>query len=70
MTPFDVKCPTCTFCGKSHKSAKKVIVSPECRAGICDECVNLCLLLLIEEEVFGPQPRQMVPEDIGLGYSL
>lgn len=65
---FDISKPTCNFCGKSPLEAKKVIVTTD--AGICDECVNLCLIILIEDQVFQPQHREMVPEDIGLGYSL
>lgn len=68
MTSYDIKDPSCTFCGKSRHEVKKVVAATA--AGICDECVNLCLILLIEEGVFAPQHREMLPEDIGLGYQL
>ena len=31
----------CSFCGKSHRDAKKIIVRGP--VGICDVCVDLCV---------------------------
>ncbi len=39
---------TCSFCGKNQKSVKKLIAGPE--VYICNECVNLCNDILLEDE--------------------
>lgn len=38
---------TCSFCGKSQKEVKKLIAGPS--VYICDECVEICHELLIED---------------------
>ncbi|MEV7969467.1 ATP-dependent Clp protease ATP-binding subunit ClpX [Sphaerisporangium sp. NPDC088356] len=38
----------CTFCGKSQKQVRKLIAGPG-RICICDECVELCNELIMEE---------------------
>ena len=40
---------SCSFCGKNKDSVKKLIVGEY--AGICNECVDFCQDLLIDEEV-------------------
>ena len=54
---------TCSFCGKHKDSVKKLIVGE--KVGICNECVDFCQGLLIDET---PQtttepvaPRQLDP---------
>lgn len=37
----------CSFCGKSQYEVKKLIAGPNCF--ICDECVELCMQIIIEE---------------------
>jgi len=32
----------CSFCGKTHKQAKKLMAGPNNKAFICDECIKLC----------------------------
>ena len=41
-TPF-----ACSFCGKSQEAVKKLIAGP--RVYICDECVDLCNEVIVEE---------------------
>ena len=38
----------CNFCGKNHKEVKKLIAGP--KVYICDECVDLCVEILQDEE--------------------
>ena len=38
---------TCSFCGKHKDSVKKLIVGE--KVGICNECVDLCQGLLVDE---------------------
>ncbi len=40
----------CTFCSKSHHDVKKLIVGPAAQVFICDECVELCNQIIIEEQ--------------------
>ena len=39
----------CSFCGKSHLEVRKLISGPT--AYICDECVRLCVDILIDVSV-------------------
>ena len=40
----------CSFCGKSSSKAKMIIAGPSpANSNICDECLEFCLKLLIEE---------------------
>jgi hypothetical protein len=50
------KIPTCSFCGKGHGQAKRLVLvpvdfeHPERREGaICDECVSLNMQILAKE---------------------
>lgn len=38
---------TCSFCGKSQESVKKLVAGPD--VYICDECIELCNEILVEE---------------------
>src|SRR5215510_1889317 len=44
----------CSFCGKSPEAVKRLIAGPT--AYICDECIDLCNEILLEEGV--AEPRQ------------
>lgn len=37
----------CSFCGKSQHDVKKLIAGP--KVFICDECVQFCVAIVIEE---------------------
>lgn len=37
----------CSFCGKSEETVRKLIAGPD--VFICDECVDLCNELIVEE---------------------
>jgi ATP-dependent Clp protease ATP-binding subunit ClpX len=55
---------TCSFCGKHKDSVKKLIVGE--KVGICNECVDFCQGLLIEEtiestEIDAAAPRKLDP---------
>ncbi|WP_028242593.1 ATP-dependent Clp protease ATP-binding subunit ClpX [Pseudobutyrivibrio ruminis] len=45
----------CSFCGKTQNQVRKLIAGPN-GAFICDECVDICQEIIVEElEDFGPQ---------------
>jgi ATP-dependent Clp protease ATP-binding subunit ClpX len=61
----------CSFCGKSEREARKIIVGPE--VFICNECVLLCVEFLREQapdalepsagrKRAAPQNRPLAPE--------
>jgi ATP-dependent Clp protease ATP-binding subunit ClpX len=39
----------CSFCGKSQTKAKKIIAGPAGGVYICDECIDLCNEIIVEE---------------------
>src|SRR5215469_14024253 len=43
----------CSFCGKSQDDVKQLIAGPT--AYICDECIDLCNDILLEEGVAAPR---------------
>jgi ATP-dependent Clp protease ATP-binding subunit ClpX len=43
----------CSFCGKSQHEVKKLIAGPS--VFICDECIDLCTDIIIEESNNGPK---------------
>ena len=45
----------CSFCGRSQAHIQKLIAGPE--VYICDECVDLCCAIMIEEGAFDPHQR-------------
>lgn len=42
--------PSCSFCGKAQKDAKKIIASPNGESYICDECIAICREIIREDE--------------------
>ena len=47
----------CSFCGKTQNQVRKLIAGPN-GAFICDECVDICQEIIVEElEDFGPTPE-------------
>ncbi len=44
----DKKQPRCSFCGKTQDQVRKLIAGPN--AYICDECVDICIEIIEEEE--------------------
>lgn len=43
----DAKHATCSFCGKSQNEVRKLVAGPSVH--ICDECIELCKNILVEE---------------------
>ncbi|MDP8255064.1 MAG: ATP-dependent Clp protease ATP-binding subunit ClpX [Candidatus Alcyoniella australis] len=44
---------SCSFCGKSQREVKKLIAGPN--VYICDECIDLCNDILLEDQTGEPQ---------------
>ena len=40
----------CSFCGKTQAEVKKIIAAPEADCYICDECVEVCREIAMEED--------------------
>jgi ATP-dependent Clp protease ATP-binding subunit ClpX len=53
---------TCSFCGKHKDSVKKLIVGE--KVGICNECVDFCQGLLIEEAVESAETTATAPRKL------
>ena len=53
---------TCSFCGKHKDSVKKLIVGE--KVGICNECVDFCQGLLIEEAVESAEATTTAPRKL------
>ena len=47
VVSYNEDIPRCTFCGKTERQVKKLVVGPG--ANICDECVALCVDIISEE---------------------
>ena len=47
----DVKHATCSFCGKGQSEVRKLVAGPSVH--ICDECIDLCKNILVEESDVG-----------------
>lgn len=47
MKPTEARTFYCSFCGKTNHETQRLVAGPE--VFICDECVFLCLSILIEE---------------------
>ena len=45
----------CSFCGKSQHEVRKLIAGPT--VFICDECVELCMDIIREENKVAPSPK-------------
>ena len=57
---------TCSFCGKSNSSVKKLIASPDGSAFICSDCIEVCKEIIkdenvtkIEKELVLPSPKEI-----------
>ena len=57
---------TCSFCGKSNSSVKKLIASPDGSAFICSDCIEVCKEIIkdenvtkIETELVLPSPKEI-----------
>ena len=48
LSKDEKKTSYCSFCGKSQHEVKKLIAGPN--VFICDECVNLCMDIITEEQ--------------------
>ncbi len=57
----DPRAPFCSFCGRSHLEAIKVVVGPVMVA-ICDTCVDDCADIITDRQ----RPREMLWGDIGI----
>ncbi len=51
---------SCSFCGKSQDQVRKLIAGP--RVYICDECIELCNEIIVEEFEKGPHVKTPVPK--------
>ncbi|MDD4110297.1 MAG: ATP-dependent Clp protease ATP-binding subunit ClpX [Clostridia bacterium] len=58
--------PTCSFCGKTQNSVKKLIASPNGDCFICSECIEVCKDIVREEKVtkFENKIELLTPEQI------
>jgi len=45
----DNKTYYCSFCGKTHKEVQVMIVGPASAVTICNECVRICLGVLLDK---------------------
>ncbi len=55
----------CSFCGKSQEDVKRLIAGPT--AYICEECIDLCNDILLEEGVAAPRQartRRWTPKEL------
>ncbi len=57
---------TCSFCGKSQNSVKKLIASPNGDSFICDECIIVCKDIMYEDKVskIDKEIELLTPEQI------
>lgn len=46
MKPTEARTFYCSFCGKDNHETQRLVAGPE--VFICDECIFLCLSILIE----------------------
>ena len=49
----------CSFCGKRQEQVNRIIAGPN--AYICNECINLCMSILDEEEGREPELSEEIP---------
>lgn len=66
--PTDKEFPyMCSFCGKSQRMVKKLVAGPG--VYICDECIDLCVEILLEDDEFSLPALSKQPvrlKDLGL----
>ncbi|MFV0420869.1 ClpX C4-type zinc finger protein [Oleidesulfovibrio sp.] len=56
----------CSFCGKSQKDVKRLVAnSGDPLVAICDECVLLCVEILISEAASSDEatPEKKIPQE-------
>jgi ATP-dependent Clp protease ATP-binding subunit ClpX len=53
---------SCSFCGKNQDQVRKLIAGP--RVYICNECIELCNEIIIEEFEKGPLIKAKVPKPV------
>lgn len=41
--------PRCSFCGKSQDEVRKLIRASDAEVYICNECIDLCNEIIVEE---------------------
>ena len=58
----------CSFCGKDNREVTKLIAGPS--ALICDECTDICVEILIDEEVVLPKTRELLGKGKGREIDL
>ena len=54
---------TCSFCGKSQASVRRLIAGPG-RVFICDECVRLCQQIITEENTQATARPDLPPKGL------
>ena len=64
MPNQDNKSIRCSFCGKKQEQVNRIIAGP--RAYICNECIQLCLSILEEDEDVATD-HPYAPEESGIG---
>ncbi len=47
--PEEQKVFTCSFCGKTNNEVQVIIVGPVPSITICNECVRVCLCVLLDK---------------------
>ena len=58
----------CSFCGKSQHEVKKLIAGPT--VFICDECVELCMDIIKEENKTNNQKIDGIPSPVEINKVL
>lgn len=48
----------CSFCGKSSEEQRKIILAPDTRKSICEECIYLCNKIMSEHPGISAEERQ------------
>ncbi|CAG7601917.1 ATP-dependent Clp protease ATP-binding subunit ClpX [Candidatus Vallotia tarda] len=56
------KNPCCSFCGKSQHDVMKLIAGP--LVFICDECINLCNEIILDEAASAAQDKKSLPSGL------
>lgn len=66
--PSQHKAPRCSFCGKSHTLAKKLIAGPS--VYICDDCVRISCEILTKEMPDWPVRPRTAKDPLKTSYDL
>ena len=59
---------SCSFCSKSRHEVDKLIAGPD--VYICNECVNLCSNIIIEEQKDKPTEFKDIPDPVSIKQHL